>query len=513
MDLKILLDKDSQTPLYLQIHEQIVSLVRDGLLAPGERISSVRNLAKDLDVSVTTVFNAYDMLAAENIIERRSGSGTYITEHPEIVLGSNLRTREETIAAQQNRIPLEWDKLTNPFEYFGMPRSRKYGSSVISFSHLYPEPSLFPFDRIKQVATSMLWNPQEFFFDIGHPQGYQPLVEHLEKEMALAGIPMAEGQNDIIITGGFQRALSLILDFIVRPGQKVAIESPSYSNLLNLLIAKHIDYLPVPVDSEGMDTEFLATAMARGEVCAVICTPDFHNPTGICMSRERREHLLRLAMQHRVPILEDDQGRKLRFEGEDNPPLKSMDYGGYVIHASSYGMCFLPGLPIAWVTTPAAISAPLLDAKLAADRGDSYFLHVLMHNFIVKGHFDRHIRKSQREYKRRRDAMVETLSKYLPSECRYRVPQGGFTIWLELPQPMNSMKVLEHSRRAGVDFVPAPIVMPDRKDCNCLRLSYSRNGVEDIRSGIRTLCDVIRSCVDNPDLMEGPEMKYEDLLK
>ena len=240
MDLKILLDKDSQTPLYHQIYDQIVSLVRDGLLAPGERISSVRNLARDLDVSVTTVFNAYDMLAAKNIIERRSGSGTYITQHPEIVLGSNLRTREETLASQQQREMMPWQPLVIPTEYFGMPRSRRYHGKVISFSNNFPDPALFPFDRIKQVATSMLWSPQEFFFDTGHAQGYQPLVEHLEKEMALNGVAMAEGENDIIITGGFRRALGLVLSMLLKPGQKVAVEAPTYNGIINCLAVQKL---------------------------------------------------------------------------------------------------------------------------------------------------------------------------------------------------------------------------------------------------------------------------------
>src|SRR5690606_35946608 len=118
-----------------------------------------------------------------------------------------------------------------------------------------------------------------------------------------------------------------------------------------------------------------------------------------------------------------------------------------------------------------------------------------------------------REYKRRRDVMVENLSKCLPSDCRYRVPQGGFTIWVELPAGMKSMKLLELARGAGVDFVPAPLVMPDRKDSNQMRLSFARNSTDDISSGIQTLCGVIRDCMDNPDLMEGPGMEYEDLLK
>lgn len=510
--MNLSIDKQGPEPVYEQISRQIEDLVAKGLLTAGTRIPSVRQLAASLGLSKNTVSVAYEELAARHIIETRPGSGTFVCARPDVATGRDLGRRSEMATEMADFPPMRWEPYFFRSEFFGMLPGRR-SSEMLRFTHNYPDPELFPFERIKQVATNMLWNPQSFFFDISHPQGYQPLVEHLEREMALCGIPMEEGQNDIIITGGFQRALSLLLDFTGRPGQKVAIESPSYSNLLNLLIAKQMDFLPVPVDSEGMDTEFLATAMARGEVSSVICTPDFHNPTGVCMSRERREHLLRLAMQYRVPVIEDDWGRRLRYEGEDQQPLKAMDHGGYVIHTGSYSKCFLPGLRIGWITCPAAISEQLLDAKLGADRGDSFFLQVLLHDFITKGHFDRHLRKSLREYRRRRDAMVDVLSRQLPSQCRYRVPQGGFTIWVELPEGMQSMKLLEHCRRAGVDFVPAPLVMPDRRDSNRLRLSFSRNNIPDIESGTETLCSVIRDCMDNPDLLEGPEPEYEDLLK
>ena len=510
--MNLSIDKQGTQPVYEQIRTQIEELVAEGLLAAGTRIPSVRQLALSLGLSKNTVSVAYEELAARHIIETKPGSGTFICARPEVATGQNLGRRQEMNGNLADFPPMRWEPYFFRSEFFGMlPGSRS--GEMIRFTHNYPDPALFPFERIKQVATNMLWNPQSFFFDISHPQGYQPLVEHLEREMALAGIPMAEGQNDIIITGGFQRALSLILDFIVRPGQKVAIESPSYSNLLNLLIAKHVEFLPVPVDNEGMDTEFLATALARGEVCAIICTPDFHNPTGVCMSRERREHLLRLSMQHRVPIVEDDWGRKLRYEGEELPPLKSLDQGGYVIHTGSYSKCFMPGLRIGWITCPASISKQLLRAKLGADRGDSFFLQALLHDFIVKGHFDRHLRKSNREYMGRRDAMNRVLAANLPKGCKYRLPQGGFTILVELPPGFRSMSLLDLSRKAGVDFFPAPLVMPDRHDANFLRLSFSRNSKEEIESGIVTLCNVIRDCMSRPDLLEGPETTFEDLLK
>src|SRR5205085_8131416 len=132
------------------------------------------------------------------IIETRGGSGTYVTEQPGIVSGQNLRTREEMGGDLSELPPMRWEPYAFKSDFFLMPWSKKHSSEIIHFHQTSPDPSLFPFDRIKQVATTMLWYPKEFFFDRGHPQGYQPLVEHLEKEMALTGVPMAEGANDII---------------------------------------------------------------------------------------------------------------------------------------------------------------------------------------------------------------------------------------------------------------------------------------------------------------------------
>jgi DNA-binding transcriptional MocR family regulator len=513
VDLKILLDKDSQAPLYQQIYEQIVSLVRDGLLAPGERISSVRNLAKSLDVSVTTVFNAYDLLAAENMIERRSGSGTYITMHPEIVLGSNLRTREETGIASQHREPMQWEPLVIPTEYFGVPRSRKYGSNLISFAHLFPEPTLFPFDRIKQVATSMLWYPQEFFFDIGHAQGYQPLVEHLEKEMALNGVAMAEGENDIILTGGFRRALGLVLSMILKPGQKVAIEAPTYNGIINCLAVQSIDYVQIPLDSEGIETAKLEVELRKGNIGAVITIPTYHNPTGITMSDKRRAALLDLAEKYQVPIIEDDYGRQLRYEGQAPLPLKAMDAGNYVIHIGTYSKSFLPGIRVGWLCAPSRLAYHLVAAKLGRDSGDSYFLQILLHEFIQKGYFAKHVRHAAREYKKRRNVMAKALQENLPDGCTFKVPNGGFAFWLELPRGIRAIPLLSLARQSGIDFAPGAFFMPDHSDVNALRLSFSRTASEEIEKGVSILGALIGRVLDNPELLDGGAKTFKDLYE
>jgi DNA-binding transcriptional MocR family regulator len=487
-------------------------MVRDGLLEAGQKIPSVRELARSLGVSVKTVYNAYETLAAENIIETRGGSGTYVTEQPGVVTGQNLRTREEMGEDLSELPPMRWEPYAFRSESFMMPWS-KSAREMIHLHQTSPDPSLFPFDRIKQVATTMLWYPKEFFFDRGHPQGYQPLVEHLEKEMALTGIPMAEGANDVILTGGFQRALTLVLDRLLKPGQKVAIESPAYAGILNLLIAKEIAYIPIPMDKQGMDTEFLAGVLSRGEVKAVITIPTFHNPTGITMSKARREHLLRLAARHRVPIVEDDWGRLLRYEGEAPPPLKANDHGGYVIHIGTYSKSFLPGLRIGWITSPSALSLPLVAAKTGTDMGDSFFSQALLYEFILKGHFAKHLRKSLAEYKKRRNVMCKALKACLPKGCSFSVPDGGLSIWVELPKEIPSLPLLSLAREAGVEFAPAAFFMPDRKDAAALRLSFSRNTAEDIETGVKALCSVISDCVDNPDLLRSGAHSFEDLYQ
>jgi DNA-binding transcriptional MocR family regulator len=505
------LDRSSKTPVYEQIREQVTQLVRDGLLTSGQRVPSVRELARDLGISVKTVRTAYDELAAENIIETKHGSGTFVAARPDVAVGANLRTREEMTGGLAELPEMRWDAYDYRSEFFGMPQSKRHSGGMIKFTQASPDPALFPFERIKQVATNMLWYPQQFFFDIGNPQGYQPLVEYLEKQMALAGVPMAEGTNDIVLTGGFQRALALVLGLILKEGQKVAIEAPTFTGILNLLIAKRYDFVPIPMDGEGMDTEYLAGCLAQGDIKAIITIPTYHNPTGITMSKQRREHLLRLAARHRVPIIEDDWGRLLRYEGEAPPPLKAMDPGGYVIHIGTFSKCFLPGLRLGWVTCPSRLGLPLVRAKLGSDTGDSQFLQALLHEFILKGHFDKHVRKTVKEYKARRDCMCEVLSQNLPKGCRFRKPAGGLSVWVELPQHILSVPLLNYARQAGVEYLPAAFCMPDRHDSPALRLAFGRVSIDEIRVGTKKLCSVIADAIDNPSMISGGSAEYEEL--
>lgn len=505
------LDRSSKVPLYRQVIEQIAGWVQGGELPPGASLPSVRQLSRDLGIGIRTVRQAYDELKASGLLEARPGGGTFVADRP---AGAVLSAeREEMLAGLGEPPPMVWEPYKFDSDFFGLPRYRGKDGPAIDLSRAQPDPALFPFERIKAVVRDMLWNPREFFFDRGHAQGYQPLVEWLEHEMSLAGVDMRPGVNEILLMGGFQRALSLLLDMLAGRGEQVAVESPTYASILNLLIAKGIQYKGVPVDGGGMDTEYLAQLLAKERIKAIITVPTYHNPTGTVLTSERRQHLLRLAVQHRVPIIEDDWGRPLRYTGKAVPPLKALDSGGYVFHVGSFSKTFLPGLRIGWITVPGDIAVTLMRAKLAADKGDSGFLQVLLHEFILKGHYDKHLRRSVKIYKARRQAMLTALKRQMPEGVSWIEPPGGLSVWVRLPRGVQSVPLLMLCRDEGLSFAPASLFMPGKADAAALRLSFSRADEQQIGEGVQTLASVLGGVLDNPEKLARLSTSYQDIMQ
>lgn len=510
--MNILLEKDAATPLYQQLIEQVEQWVSGGDLPPGAPLPSIRKLARDLGIGEVTVRQAYDELIARGVLASRRGSGTFVADRPGQAAFLPGAGREEQVAVQEQPPPMVWEPYKYDSGFFGLPRQRG-GKVAIDLARAQPDPGLFPFERIKAVVRDMLWEPRELFFDRGHAQGYQPLVEWLERQMALAGVDMQPFHNEIILTGGFQRGLSLTLDLLRAQTDAVAIEEPAYASIINLLRAKGIRWHTVPVDNAGMDTEYLAQLLKKERIKVIITVPAYHNPTGAVLSNERRQHLINLAVVHRVPIIEDDWGSPLRYCGTAIPPLKALDPGGYVIHMGSFSKTFLPGLRIGWITVPGDIAVTMLRAKLAADKGDSWFLQVLLHEFISRGYYDKHLRKSLKAYRARRRAMLDALGAQMPGGVSWQEPAGGLSVWLRLPRGLDSLPLLLRCREAGLDFAPAPLFSPQRADAPQLRLSFSRASEEQIRRGVEILGREIIAMLAQGARPEGEPPSYRQLIE
>jgi DNA-binding transcriptional MocR family regulator len=490
--MKLRVDKSSATPAYLQIKEQVAALIASGALAPGEALPSSRTLAQELGLARNTVLQAFLELAAERWIEARPGGKTFVSHKPPTVTVAEVAQPKAEEASVRK---MDWEPFRFNGESFAMPRyyERWQGpGAYISFAKALPDPRQFPFSRIKKVSSNLLWYPEEFFFDRGHPQGHQPLVEHLEQMLSREMIDMSQGANDIVICAGFQVGLNMLLGLLHRPGTAVAVENPTYASILNALISKRIPYVPVPMERDGMDVAYLEKRIAKDKIGCIVTVPSLHNPTSTVMSDQKRRALLKLAQKHDIPIIEDAWAMFLKTEGRALPTLKSLDEGGHVFMVGSFSKSFLPGLRIGFVCTPSPMAVPLVKYKRSTERSDSFFLQALLLDFIKKGYMDLHTRKMARIYAERKQLADSAMRAHLPEDFHWEVPVGGFSFWVEMPKNIMSGNLLEHCVKHGVEFAPAKLFFAEKQDSNHMRIAFSMLTQQQIREGMERLGAAIK---------------------
>jgi len=345
------IDKSAPQPVYQQIRDGIIALIKAGTLAAGDRLPGTRELASQLGVSRKTVLIAYLELAADSWVESRPGSSTFVLDRASLThpLARRAPAIEVLPPMELDGPRMDWSPYEFDSRYFNMPpNAEKWNGAEewISFARAIPDVRLFPFERIKKVSGQMLWDPKAYFFDYGHPQGYQPLVEYLSMRLAKEGINTSNDANGVVVASGFQLSVNLLLNMLVKPGEIVAVEEPTFNSLLNLLDAKRIPHRGVPMEHDGMDVDYFERMLTRGKAgekpAVLITIPTLHNPTGTTMSREKRERLIQLAQRHNVPIIEDAWSMLMPGDGRREPSLKTLDTGGHVIQVGSFSKCFLP---------------------------------------------------------------------------------------------------------------------------------------------------------------------------
>ena len=514
--MRIKIDKNAPVPLYRQIYDEIRRLIDAGLLPAGSRLPSSRELADKLGVSRKTVLIAYQELIAEQYLESKPQSGTYVVDRSILARikgeAGAPEVKKEKVAVTQ---VMDWSGYQIPGDFFSLPPERKatkQPTPPISFIKALPDSRLFPFEQIKQITQQLLWDPKAYFFDYGHPQGYQPLVEWLERKEALSGTAMAPGENDIVIVSGFQQGLNLLMNLLLKPGDAVAVEMPTYAAILNLMIARRIPYFGVPVDSNGMQVDKLEELLERERIRAIVTIPTFQNPTGTVMPVSRRKRLLEIAAEHRLPVIEDDWAQDLRYEGPEVPSLKSLDKTGNVIRLGSFSKIFLPGLRLAWVALPSDLAVALVRMKRGCDRGDSFFLQVILHEFILKGYLDRHLRRTRRIYKARRDALLEAMEESFPTDgVSWTKPRGGFSLWVNLPSRIKSLALYHYCRERGVEFAVANFFWPGKQDASGFRLSWSLLEEGEIIDGAHRLGRALHEVLKEPRKLDKLAKMYGEL--
>lgn len=365
---------------------------------------------------------------------------------------------------------------------------------VISLAGGLPYTQAIEPEAVLELAREVILGDCSSALQYGPTDGYAPLKKDLVEVMREEGIPAFP--EDIIITHGAQQGLEIIAKIFLNPGDHVITEGPSYVGALNSFQSYQPVIHPIPMDEEGMCMEPLEQCLrelaARGERAKFIYTvPNFQNPAGITMGRDRREALLRLAEEYGCLVVEDNPYGLLRFEGDPLPSLRSMA-PDRVVYLGTLSKIFSAGMRIGWVAAPRPILEKLLLAKQSADLCTSSFTQRLAHLYFTRYQWRSKVKELALLYRRKRDVLLEALQEHLGDIARWTRPQGGLFVWLTLPGYIDTTEMLASALERKVAYVPGTGFYPGREGANSMRLNYSFPEDEDLREGISRLAKVIQ---------------------
>ncbi len=476
------LERNDRTPIYMQIRNQIMIKISNGNLPSGSRLPSERSLALELGVNRSTIVRAYEELAADGLVEAHVGRGTRVcTSLP-----------SEPINEHSDEPPFAWQHLLNRSSHrmqdgtlagiLGMLSS----DNLISFASGVPDPETYPLEECRLLCEQVLNTEWKSALDYSETNGMpvfrQALCSFLKDEGC------SYSPENILVCSGSQQCLDILARTLIEPGDSVIVEEPTYIGALNAFRLSRARFLPIPVDREGMRTDILEQILKRQQAKFIYTMPTAQNPAACTLNPERRLHLIKLARQYHLPIVEDDAYGCLHYGPEPVPSLASLDRSGQVVYLGSASKMIFPGLRIGWIAGPEQLIKACALIKQVTDLHTSSFSQLLMAKLFQKKRLRDHLDGIRPLYKKKRDIMLNALTRCAVPGLKWHVPDGGLYIWAELPSPVKAADLLARTRRKGVVFMPGAPFFPNGGGEQFVRLAFSRHSHTEITRGIGIIC-------------------------
>ncbi len=485
------LDKNDSTPLYVQIKDRLVELIQSGLLAPGARLPSTRELASSIGVNRNTVINAYQELEVQGLVSSHVGRGTAVREN--LPSGSSAVRREQAERLRVEALLSATWRSTYPQLPAGAEQLLEAPEieGTISFASHDPDLSLFPVDDFAGCMQSAMRKYGGDLLAAGPSRGFAPLIDYMPGFLARRGIQCTAGE--IMIVNGIQQALSIVGRLFLDPGDTVIMENLSYPGALGVFRSLQASCIGIPLDDDGIRVDLVESVLARRSAKLIYSIPTYHNPTGVVLSADRRERLLTAAREHQVIVVEDDYVHDLAFDGREVLPLKARDARDGVIYLGSFSEILCPGIRLSWIVAPAAVIDRLLLIKQFTDLYSSRILQGALLEFCQKGLLDRHLKRKQAVYRKRRDLMLEAMKAHFPPEAVWKKPRGGLFQWVDLPRGTDVLALLLKARSQGVLFAPDRIFSVEEWERAGLRLGFAGIDEDKIEKGMRILGNTLKT--------------------
>lgn len=443
--------------LYESVARHLSEGIDSGVYRAGDRLPGVRRMAQQQGVSVATAVAAYQQLEAAGRIEARPRSGYYVRprndpgfEAPK----ASTPDAEPTLVSGQELV-LRLVQATND------PAIVQLGAAV-------PDPGFLPTGAVERALARVGREQRQRCAGYEFPPGAPELRLQIARRMAQVGCNVPP--EEIVVTNGCQEALTLALRAVTEPGDVVAIESPSFYGLLQVIDSLGLKALEIPTHpEEGISLAALQLALEQWPVRACVTVPNYSNPLGFCMPDPQRRALVALLVRHGIPLIEDDVYGDLGFSPQRPAALKSHD--GNVIYCASFSKTLSPGLRIGWVAPGRRWLEQVEYLKYVTNLAAPTQAQLAVADFLARGGYERYLRRARGEYARAVARMSEAVVRHFPPGTRISRPRGGFVIWLELPGEVDTVQLANRALAAGISIAPGPIFSASGKYRNCMRLS------------------------------------------
>jgi DNA-binding transcriptional MocR family regulator len=451
-------------PLYHQLADHIHEMIRAGTLRAGDRVPSVRNFSQQQGVSVSTVLQAYQRLEDNGVIEARPQSGYYVRRLPAVV--------QEPASSRPPRraLNVEINELADAV------LSNATDPEMITFGSACAAPELFPLERVRRVISSIARRDRGALGRYGLPPGTEPLRRAVARRALAWGCRI--DHRNLVTTTGCMEAINICLRAVTRPGDLVALESPTYYGFLQILQTLGLRALEIPTHPRsGISLEALELALAEHPVKAVLVMPNVSNPIGASMSDPAKKRMVELLATKNVPLIEDHIYADLSFDASAPRAAKAYDRAGNVMLCGSFSKTLSPGLKVGWIE-PGRWRDRVRMLKFVASGGQNELMELAVAELLESGGYERQLRQLRRRFESQVDAARGTIAESFPRGTRVTRPSGAYILWVELPRSCDSIALFERLLERGITIAPGPMFSASQRYRNCVRLSIGQAWTE-----------------------------------
>ena len=465
--------EETQT-LYMRIFHRIAKMIEQGALRPGDRVPSVRRLSRQESVSISTVLQAYTQLEAQGLIEARPQSGFYVKPRlwqPPAEPGMSKPSAKAT--------PVSAGEMTlNILKAVRNPELVALGTAI-------PSPELLPLQQLNRMMASIGRRDQSAGAAYDVPPGALQLRVQIARRALDYGCLLSP--DDIVTTTGCQEALNLCLRAVAGPGDTIAVESPTYYGILQIIGALGMKALEIPTHPrDGVSLDALEYALDRERIAACLFTPTFNNPLGSSMPDESRKRLVVMLAERGLPLIEDDIYGDIAFGPERPRAAKSYDTQGLVLLCDSFSKTLAPGYRVGWCA-PGRFQKKVEHLKFTSTIASATLPALAVAEFLATGGYEHHLRKVRRVYAEQVRLMTASIALHFPEGTKVTRPQGGHVLWVEMPPKVDSLDLFHQALAAKVSIAPGPLFSAKGKYRNCVRLNCGTPWGEPLEAALKTL--------------------------